>query len=290
LDATGTMTIQAQKKKKYRRKPGLSRNLKWILGVTISVIIAVIIYMNIPPANTISNQPVTQSITESIKPIYGQLEITSEPSGAIVFLDEQRIGETPFRHDSLGERTYQIRLKKTGYQDWYDSGHNIKAGIFHPIHVSLNKTSPKIVKNAGLQVDIFPEGIIYLNDKKTEKNVMQEIIPGEYNIKFEHPEYGIQEEKILLSEGENKKLTCYFQQWVSIQSISELGDPIWASIVINDKKTDFYTPRQIALSPGKHKIYLSKSGYELVEKPMTLDIKPTFEKIVHPVIFHLKKY
>jgi serine/threonine protein kinase len=290
LDATGTMTIQAQKKKKYRRKPGISRNLKWIIGVIISVTIAVIIYINIPPDKTITNQPATRSITESIEPIYGQLEITSEPSGAIVFLDEQQVGETPFRHDSLGEKTYQIRLRKTGYQDWYDSGHDIKAGIFHPIHVSLNKTSPKIVKNAGLQVDIFPEGTIYLNGKKTEKNVIQEIIPGEYNIKFEHPEYGIQEEKILLTEGENKKLTCYFQQWVSIQSISELGDPIWASIVINDKKTDFYTPRQIALSPGEHKIYLSKSGYELVEQPMTFDIKPTFEKIVHPVIFHLKKY
>jgi len=128
------------------------------------------------------------------------------------------------------------------------------------------------------------------NGNKIEKNVKQNFLPGTYNIKFENPEYGVKKEKIKLVGGENKKLECYFQQWVSIQSISETGDPIWASIVINDIKTDYYTPRQIALTPGKHKIYLSKSGYELVEPAMTLNVEPALEKIIHPLIFHLKKY
>jgi serine/threonine protein kinase len=289
LDASGTLTFKMQKKRKPRKKSVLRGKLKWILATVFSVIIVSVSYFIIKSMDTINQLPV-ESKTEPEKPIYGQLEITSEPAGATVFLNGQEVGKTPFRHDSLGGRAYQIRVKKPGYKDWYDPERPIAAGIFHPIHVSLNKIAPKPVKNAGLSLNVLPAGSIYIDGNRINQNVKQKFFPGTYNIKFEHPEYGVKEEKITLAGGEDKELTCYFQQWVSIQSISETGDPIWASIVINDKKTDYYTPRQIALTPGKHIIYLSKSGYELVEPAMTLKVEPAFEKIIHPLIFHLKKY
>ena len=289
LDASGSIAVKVQKKRKPRKKPVLHGKLKWILAAVFSVIIVSASYFIIKSTDTIYQPPV-ESKAEPEKPRYGQLEITSEPGGATVILDGQEVGITPFRHDSLGEKAYQIRLKKSGYKDWYDPQRTINAGIFHPIHISLNKIAPKPVKNAGLSLNVLPAGSIFIDGTRIENNVNQNFLPGTYNIKFEHPEYGVKEEKITLKEGENKNLTCFFQQWVSIQSMSETGDPIWASIVINDKKTNYYTPRQIVLTPGKHKIYLSKSGYELVEPAMTLNVEPVFKKIIHPIIFHLKKY
>lgn len=45
-----------------------------------------------------------------------QLHITSEPSGALVYLNGQEVGRTPMRHDFVFYGDYDVVLRREGYE------------------------------------------------------------------------------------------------------------------------------------------------------------------------------
>jgi PEGA domain len=44
------------------------------------------------------------------------LQVTSEPSGALVYLNGEEVGRTPMRKDFLWYGTYDVELRKEGYE------------------------------------------------------------------------------------------------------------------------------------------------------------------------------
>lgn len=45
-----------------------------------------------------------------------QLTVTSEPAGALVYLNDREIGRTPLTTDFLWYGTYDVQLRKEGYE------------------------------------------------------------------------------------------------------------------------------------------------------------------------------
>ena len=75
----------------------------------------------------------SQSMEVMLEPAWGQMQISSIPEGADVFIDGQRVGATPLTTEVL-ETGSQLRIAKSGYKTWQRQV-SVKAGSIesHPI-------------------------------------------------------------------------------------------------------------------------------------------------------------
>jgi hypothetical protein len=58
---------------------------------------------------------VTDPATESF---IGDLSVQSEPSGAVVFVNGRRVGETPLEITRLRAGSHLLRMERRGYDPW----------------------------------------------------------------------------------------------------------------------------------------------------------------------------
>jgi serine/threonine protein kinase len=225
---------------------------------------------------------------KDVSPI-ANLTIKSTPPGAEVFINGEMKGRTELTLDSLEIKNYLVVLKLKGYEDW-TSNYDAISGT-HTISGELKKIPPVINSSLTLQMD--EPGQIYINNKKFTvddgKVISEEVKPGKQTIKFINNNGINKEATIDVGENQKKDITCYFQQPVSIQTIDEAGNSIWASIILDDKLLDVFTPREIVLPSGMHKIFVKKSGYKIIEEAKKVNITPSFTKKATPIVFHLKK-
>ena len=108
-----------------------------------------------------------------------------------------------------------------------------------------------------------------------------EVEVGKRTITFEHPRYGRKTLSVSLNPGERMIYTCYFEQSVSVNS-----QP-WGVIVIDGKDTEYTTPKELVLGPGRHRINVTKTGYETVGGEKELTIEPTVLSGAAPDKVHL---
>ncbi|MBO5854781.1 MAG: PEGA domain-containing protein, partial [Bacteroidales bacterium] len=60
-------------------------------------------------------EPVT--IEKQMRPAYGFINVTSKPeSGAVVFIDNKKVGTTPYQSDKMASGTYKVRVVKDMYK------------------------------------------------------------------------------------------------------------------------------------------------------------------------------
>ncbi|OPX74500.1 MAG: PEGA domain protein [Methanoregulaceae archaeon PtaU1.Bin059] len=90
----------------------------------------------------------TASVRASLVPLQapagsGVVQISSEPSGANIFLDNLCIGITPLTIPSIPAGTHEIVIRLSGYQD-YRNTFNLSPGQTAQIQVALNRDMPGI--------------------------------------------------------------------------------------------------------------------------------------------------
>ena len=90
----------------------------------------------------------TASVRASLVPLQapagsGVVQISSEPSGAHIFLDNLCIGITPLTIPSIPAETHEIVIRLSGYQD-YRNTFNLSPGQTAQIQVALNRDMPGI--------------------------------------------------------------------------------------------------------------------------------------------------
>jgi hypothetical protein len=56
--------------------------------------------------------------TDTVQRFVGDLGVQSVPSGAALFINQQRVGETPFQLKGLRAGSHVIRIEQEGYQRW----------------------------------------------------------------------------------------------------------------------------------------------------------------------------
>ena len=77
------------------------------------------IIVTIPPTAWTSSNLLSYTVRPITPPTYyGRIIATSHPQGAKVYLDNVYKGVTPLNLDRVAAGQHQIRLVKTGYQDW----------------------------------------------------------------------------------------------------------------------------------------------------------------------------
>ena len=259
-------------------------------AIIFTILVLVTVYLlSGNSAENVKPGPDKKKIETSAKIIPASLIIKSEPNGASVFVNGKPKGKTPFSLDSLDVARYSIMLKLAGYDDWNDERYLVSPGK-NEININLKRAI--VVETASLILNSIPAATIYIDNNKvltnSDQTVRNSTPTGKHTIKFVHPEFGSKTIVVNLSNKQKKQVTCYFQQQVNIQSLSNSGDPIWGMIYLNGNSTDKTTPGDLKLGPGKYNISVKKTGYKTVEDDIQLNISPTFEPKVHSLVFHFK--
>jgi len=181
----------------------------------------------------------------------GKTRILSHPSGALVSIDGNKIGETPLEL-YIDEGKHLISFHK----DWYyskTSDINIKKEGLNEITEILNPYSNLTIKASPSHTSIT------VNNKKATSNplILKEIPPGKYQLVMSAQGYQPLEKEIVIEIGENQlfeELPLKEYQWTFSSTP--------AAILTIDGNEIGITPVELAISHGEHMVYLSSGEKE----------------------------
>jgi hypothetical protein len=134
-----------------------------------------------------------------------QVQIVSNPPGAAIVVDGERLGETPNAFP-LSYGSHELALKKEGYADKQADVTVPVAG--DRIEIVLNKL-PK----GTLVLAIVPFADVYLNNESVGRErtrYVASLDPGKYTIRLSNPNYETIEEQLEILPGDSTLKTYNF--------------------------------------------------------------------------------
>jgi hypothetical protein len=197
-----------------------------------------------------------KEISRILNPHFGKLEIISLPEpDADIYLDNTKIGTTPFLHEQYPSGTYQIRLVRTMY---FDTTFTITVEDMKMVRCII----PMAVNYAELTVNA-PWSKIFLNDSLvSNEQYYSRLHPGAYKVRTER---GWQYTPALIQLN----LAPKDQQEIQLEPIPKLGvvsvitGPFEASdaeIYMNDERKG-RAPFVQSLLIGDYSIVARRTGF-----------------------------
>ena len=206
-----------------------------------------------------------KNINFDLKQNFGELKINSEPSGAIIYLNNKKVGITPFLKTKFQSGKYKVRLTKPFWSD-----------IDETLIVNdAEKTEKMFVlnKNFGVvTVKTVEDADLFINNKKVgtsfyEKNMK----PGRYTIiakKFNHKDA---EKEIFVNIGRTQEIELKPEPIMgSISIFSTPHQSKGAEIFLNSKNSGKKTPAVIPLLIGNYEVSLKHSDFLEMSKQISL--------------------
>lgn len=214
--------------------------------------------------NIIINDGDSKKINFQLKPAFGELDITSEPSGAKIFIDGVEVGRTPFLNKQFPSGTYDILITENL---WTDATETV-------IVRDSEKTEKILVltKNFGLVKINAPGSDIYMNGRKIGTGAHQaNLKPGKYTFRATKDRHKDVEKEIFVVIGKTTEIEL---KPIPIQgSVSILSDPAntkGAYIFINGRKFEKTSPAVVPLLIGDYQITLKKQNFLDLTKKITV--------------------
>ncbi len=132
------------------------------------------------------------------------LKLISEPLEAVVFLDEQEIGRTPYTIVEIAAGRHQVRFSLPGYLD-HEETIQLKVG-------EEKRFAARLVKPATLEITSSPDSAEVFIDGKLRGKVplkLEGLAPGKYKITARFPGHSREwVKRIRLREGERLSLAA----------------------------------------------------------------------------------
>lgn len=199
------------------------------------------------------------SETFTLVPISGELTISSQPSGADVFINNESVGTTPLVIKGRGGE-YSIELKTSGYQT-----------ISDVIEVKNQNKKPKrnylLVPEQGvIQFQLQPQGgLLSINNAPVTGNQSSVDANTRHLISYEKAGFKNYSESIVLKPGETRELQIALEpEYGEVNLTSSLP----ADVEINGKPQG-RTPLSLSLQTIEQEIHFIRSGYRTVVKTTT---------------------
>ncbi|MFC2101143.1 PEGA domain-containing protein [Bacteroidota bacterium] len=191
-----------------------------------------------------------------LKPAFGVLKITSEPTNADIYIDGQFQGNTPYTNPKLRSGNYNIRV---GKELWNE--------VTSKIVITDGDTTEKLMvlsKNFGKVSIIADESEIFLDNKKVGNDkLVLNLEQGNYTIKASKPQHYDHEKDIFVTIGSDRTYTLKPQQKTgSITVISEPFETQGAEIWLNGEFSGKVTPAVMELLIGNYEITIKKENFK----------------------------
>jgi len=207
----------------------------------------------------------TQAIDISLQPAWGQVEFTTVPEGADLFIDQRLIGQTPLSAEVL-ETGSQLTLKAPGYKTLQQQV-RVKAGskAEHPL-------IEMIVADGTVTINSSPQGASITIDKQFKGTTPMDVAVtpfASHNVELFLEGY--------LNAKRSVRVKPEQQSEISVNLTPNIGTvrlnitPADATILVDGKRSGSGS-QTLSLNAKPHSISVEKSGYET--KSMTVTPRP----------------
>ena len=153
------------------------------------------------------SQKEEQSLNVELDPNFGYITIKSEPSGAEVYVDDEKVGTTPYLMKKIKLGQHVVELRKTGYESTADMV-TIKIGEPNTQLENVKLTAIR-VPMGSLELSSNPTGaIITINGKQygqTPKTIT-EFEVGTYTVYFSKEGYENLAQTVTVKDGKQETL------------------------------------------------------------------------------------
>ena len=210
----------------------------------------------------------------------GNISLTSSPKGAIVRMNGEVVGKTPFEKTRLAVRPYWIELIAEGYQSKEELV-MIKSGRTWRKHWKLTSSTAELVVKVRYRGQVVPEASIWIDGQS--KGVTDEdgqlrlkgIGAGDRHIEVRHPLYSPRDVTLALSAGRSTQKTIKLKGAFARLSVTLPPDVegervLWAGIDLGPPPL-----KEIRVPAGRHWLQVRplKEGHQQpYRKRLTLDV------------------
>ena len=142
-------------------------------------------------------------VSERLDAKTGTIAVSSDPSGAMIYLDGSYKGVTPLTISDVPEGVHTVKLTKSGYKDYWETVH-VSAG-------SAKYVTPRLTKETGsIYVSSYPAGAnVYLDDsyQGTTPITIYDIATGSHTIKLTKSGYKDYQKTVYVSAGSKESVS-----------------------------------------------------------------------------------
>lgn len=217
---------------------------------------------------TVNDPNNTHELRIHMKPNFGFLKVaasSADMNGALVYIDDERIGEVPMTSDRLKSGTHRIRIVKELYKP-YEQTVSITDSMTTTISPELAPNFAVTTLTAPNNAEIWINGI-----KKATGHWSGPLEAGTYRFETKLPSHrtAVQTE-IIQEESRERKIALRAPDPI-YGSVNVTSQPIGATIYIDGKEMGT-TPRVIRdVLIGSRKVEIKKANYSSVVKTITVE-------------------
>jgi serine/threonine protein kinase len=196
------------------------------------------------------------------KSTYLPVMIVSQPEQALVYINDDSVGVTPFYSDQISHSSFSLQVKKDSFLT--------RDTLVYLDNDTLNYLSFLLTPLARFSLNFYPENAaVHINEQKYDIRPSDEIQlpPGDYLVSVTHDEYESFSQTIALQPGSNPAISAQLTK-----KTSEISTPVYANVYINSTPTDamiYYRDRYLGntpfqhtnLDPGYYEVTLKKDGF-----------------------------
>ena len=211
----------------------------------------------------------TQSLNISLLPAWGQMQFTTIPAGAELYIDERLIGQTPVTAEVL-ETGSQLKVTLAGYKT-YTQQVSVKAGTS-----AQQPPIALIVADGTLQIDSSPSSAsVTINNKFLGTTPVEVALAPFTQHRVELFLEGYLKASQLTQVQPEKTSELAINLVPNIGSIAFTVSPADAQILV-DNRNQGSGSRTLSLTAKPHSVSIQKEGYET--KSLTVTPRPGHEQ------------
>lgn len=193
-------------------------------------------------------------INKTLRPAYGYLKVTSLPeNGALVYIDNKKVGVTPYISDKLASGSYKIRIMKEMFKT-VEQTFEVTDGDTTNVRLNMSANFVDVTIKTDLDSDIYID-----EDIKGKGSWTGRLSDGAHLIEVKKASHETIRKEINLSLGSEQIITIDAPK--PIYGFLEISsDPMQADIIIDGNNIG-KTPKVISnILIGEHELRLEKVG------------------------------
>lgn len=203
-------------------------------------------------------------VEKTMRPAYGFLDIETYPeNGAIVYVNGERVGKSPFKTDKLASGEYTVKVVKEMYKQT-EQKFTVVDGQTTKALLNMNANYVNVTVNTEAQSDIYID-----NEFKAKGTWIGRLPEGTHYVEARKNQHETSSKNVNVTLGEDVVITIDAPRPIC-GFLNVNSDPMRADIYIDGKHCG-QTPKIVTdVLVGEHELKLVKQGYADLKKTISI--------------------
>ncbi len=187
---------------------------------------------------------------------YGELNISSDPSGADFYIDGKIAGKTPLALKNIKKGTHKIKIYKSGFGEWKQDI-LVEASKVSEVKVTLVSSLGSLnVQTVPGGADVFIDGKIQGKSPLAVKNIKE----GSVTVEAKKACYALSKKQVKILGGKSAEVR--FDMQTICGDLTVASEPPGAEWYLDGEHMGKTPGEKQNVVKGPHKIEIKKKGYE----------------------------